>query len=82
MKAIIIGLGVQGKKRKKILGKKYICSVDTNGNGDYTNIKEVPLNLYDTVFICTPDSKKIDLIRYCLKKQKKCFGRKTFSIKK
>ena len=72
MKAIIIGLGVQGKKEKNTR-KKYVCSVDINGNGDYKNIKEVPLNLYDTVFICTPDSKKIDLIRYCLK-NKKCFS--------
>ena len=82
MKAIIIGLGVQGKKRKKILGKKYICSVDTNGNGDYTSIKEVPLNLYDTVFICTPDSKKIDLIKYCLKNKKNVLVEKPLVSKK
>ena len=82
MKAIIIGLGVQGKKRKKILGKNYMCSVDINGKGNYKNIKEVPLNTYDTAFICTPDSKKIDLIKYCLKNKKNVLVEKPLLSKK
>ena len=36
-----------------------MCSVDINGKENYKNIKEVPLNAYDTVFICTPDPKKV-----------------------
>ena len=45
-----------------------MCSVDINGKENYKNIKEVPLNAYDTVFICTPDTKKIDLIIQKIKK--------------
>ncbi len=60
MKVVIIGLGIQGKKRKKILEKKYfVASVDPiNKDADYKSIKDVPINSYDSCFICVPDKNK------------------------
>ena len=59
MKVLIIGNGTQGIKRSKILNKKnYFGSLDINNSGDYKHINEVPLNKFDTCFICTPDSQK------------------------
>ncbi len=72
MKILIVGLGVQGKKRKKILNKRfYFASVDKkNKDADFSKIEDVPLNKYDSVFICTPDSAKIKILNFCLKNNK------------
>ena len=61
MRLLIVGLGVQGQKRKKLLNKKYIyATVDTkNKSADFKNIKDVPLDKYDSVFVCTPDFEKL-----------------------
>jgi len=80
MKAIIIGNGTQGKKRKFFLSKnEFICSVDPLGTeSKFKFIKDVPINSYDTVFICTPESEKIKIIEYCIKNKKNCLVEKPF----
>ena len=58
MKAIVIGLGTQGLKRKKSLVKKnfFVCSVDPkNKNADEKNIFSLKKYDFDTVFLCVPD---------------------------
>ena len=72
MKIVIVGLGTQGKKRKKILKKNsYFASVDTkNKDADFKKIEDVPLGKYNTVFICTPDYEKIKIINFCIKHKK------------
>ena len=51
MKILIVGLGVQGKKRKKLLNKKYLyATVDIrNKNANFSKIENAPLKNYDTV---------------------------------
>jgi len=82
MKVIIIGYGVQGKKRRLSLKKtEYICSVDPySKKTKYKYINEVPINLYDTVFICTPDNEKIKIIEYCIKNKKNFLIEKPFPL--
>ena len=70
MKAIVVGLGVQGKKRKKFLGKDFIFSVDKYNKADFKNISEVPLKSYDSVYLCTPDNAKLKIIDFCIKNKK------------
>jgi len=72
MRLLIVGLGVQGQKRKKLLNKKYIyATVDTkNKSADFKNIKDVPLDKYDSVFVCTPDFEKLKILNYCIKFKK------------
>ena len=82
MRAIVVGMGVQGNKRKKFLGKDFIYSVDKFSKADFKRIEEVPLNKYDTVFACLPDNQKLRVVDYCIKNKKKCTNRKTFFIKK
>jgi hypothetical protein len=82
MKAIVVGLGVQGKKRKNNLNQnEYVASVDPfNLSADFKDIKDVLLQSYDTVFICTPDELKYKIIIFCLKNKKNFLVEKPFPI--
>mgnify|MGYP001352315648 FL=1 len=65
MKIVIAGLGVQGKKRLNYLINDQVITVDPyNNDSNYSSLKEVPLKLYNAVFICTPDNTKYELILY------------------
>jgi scyllo-inositol 2-dehydrogenase (NADP+) len=82
MKAIIVGLGVQGLKRKNTLKKnELVGSVDPyKKNANYKSIREVSLSSYDTVFICTPENEKLKFIDFCLKNKKNFLIEKPFPI--
>jgi len=67
LKTIIVGLGNQGKKRKNFLLDNYTASVDpVSKSADYKYIKEVPVDIYDSAFVCVPDKEKFEVIKYCL----------------
>ena len=72
MKILIVGLGVQGQKRKKLINKNYFfASVDNkNKNADFKSIEDVPVDKYTSVFVCTPDSAKLKILNYCIKHKK------------
>ena len=71
MKILIVGLGVQGVKRKKILKNHDIITVDVkNKSANYRNIRDVPIDKYKVVFLCVPDNEKFSLIKYCLENKK------------
>ncbi len=67
MRIIVVGLGVQGYKRRSIAGEDFVAAVDpVNPDAQYRSLEDVPLNAYDAVLLCIPDEPKITLIRYCL----------------
>ena len=71
MKTIIVGLGNQGNKRKKILIDKCVATVDPFvKKADYKNIKDVPEEIYDAVLVCTPDELKFKTIKYFITNKK------------
>jgi predicted dehydrogenase len=71
MRVIVVGLGVQGTKRKHFSGKDFMASVDPlNINANYRTIEEVPLDSYDAVLACIPDEPKYKIIKYCLENKK------------
>jgi len=70
MKTIIVGMGIQGKKRKKFLGKSFKYAVDKYKNYDYKSIYDVPINDFDSAIICVPDDQKIKIMEYCIKNKK------------
>lgn len=83
MKAIIVGMGVQGVKRKKSLSsKEFIGSVDKFKKSNFYSIQNVPLNSYDTVFVCVPDNEKEKIIEYSLKNKKNVLVEKPFITNK
>ncbi len=82
MKTLIIGLGNQGKKRKKNLNLDYVASVDPfNKDAEYEKIEHVDLKIYDSVMLCVPDNKKKELIHYCLKNKKHILVEKPLNLK-
>ena len=65
MRVIVVGLGVQGKKRQRIAGEWCIATVDPVVNeADYSDVRDVPLSDYDAALLCVPDANKYGLIKY------------------
>lgn len=65
MRVIVVGMGVQGYKRKRFAGADYVASVDpVNKEADFRDITEVDLSAYDAAMLCIPDEPKIELLNY------------------
>lgn len=65
MRFIVVGLGVQGKKRKQIAGEFCVATVDPVVSGaDYFDIRDVPLSEFDAALLCVPNTHKYELIKY------------------
>ena len=70
MRVIIIGMGIQGKKRKKFLGREFVYSVDKFKPADFKSIYKVPLDKFDSAIICVPDNEKLKIVNYCIQNKK------------
>ena len=67
MRYIIIGYGNIGQKRKAVLGNKSVAIVDPiYPDADFENIKDVPVNTYDTAVVATHNSIKMQILEYLL----------------
>jgi len=71
MRSIVVGLGVQGYKRRKFAKEDFVLAVDpVNPEAQYRNLEEVPLPLYDAALVCIPDEPKIEMLSYLLRHRK------------
>lgn len=70
MRVIVVGLGIQGKKRLAVAGLDAIATVDPVLAADFKNVEDVPLDRFDAALVCTPDEPKLELLRYLLKNGK------------
>lgn len=67
MRVIIVGLGVQGNKRRAVAGKEVVAVVDpVHPEANYRSLADVPLAMYDAALVCTPDEIKIELLTHLL----------------
>ncbi len=67
MRVVIVGYGVQGKKRFRIAGADAIGIVDPIApEATWRDLREVPLDRYDGALVCTPDEPKLALLRHLL----------------
>lgn len=63
MRIVVVGLGVQGHKRRRVAASDYVCSVDTqNAEADFRDLREVAPDSYDAALLCVPDAAKIELL--------------------
>ena len=71
MRVIVVGLGIQGNKRRQIAGADVVATVDPLVPGaDYRSLEDVLTDRYDAALLCIPDEPKIGLIRYLLNQKK------------
>jgi predicted dehydrogenase len=67
MRVIVIGLGIQGRKRLRVAGDEAVGTVDPVGaEATYRRVEDVPVGAYDAALVCTPDDPKLELLRYLL----------------
>jgi predicted dehydrogenase len=71
MRVVVVGLGVQGYKRRAVAGADFVASVDpANSEADFRRLDEVPVESYDAVLACIPDAPKIELLNTCVANKK------------
>lgn len=67
MRVVVVGLGVQGRKRIDAAGADVIATVDpVVADAEYRTLEDVPADVYDAVLVCTPDAPKIALLTRAL----------------
>jgi scyllo-inositol 2-dehydrogenase (NADP+) len=63
MRVVVVGLGVQGQKRRRIAGQDLVASIDpVSPDADYRDLSQVPEDSYDAALLCIPDGPKLGLI--------------------
>lgn len=71
MRTVVVGLGVQGRKRSRVAGDDLVATVDPNVPGaDHARLEDVPLTSYDAALLCVPDEPKVALLRHLLENGK------------
>src|SRR5208282_1961442 len=77
MRVIVVGLGVQGHKRRRFAGADFVAAVDpVNREAEYLSVEDVPLADFDAALLCVPDEPKIGLLSYLLGNGKHCLVEK------
>jgi predicted dehydrogenase len=67
LKVIVVGLGVQGRKRRSAAGSDFVATVDpVNPEAQYQSVQKVPVGQYDAALVCTPDEPKVEVLEYLL----------------
>ena len=70
-RAIVVGMGVQGHKRRFFVGDDYVGCVDPiRDEADWRDVEAVPLDAYDVALCCVPDAPKIAMLDYLLSQGK------------
>src|SRR5690349_8060139 len=71
LKAIVVGLGVQGYKRRAAAGDDFVAAVDpVNADAQYRKVQDVPTDRYDAALVCTPDEPKVEVLEHLLSRGK------------
>jgi predicted dehydrogenase len=67
MRVIVVGLGVQGRKRLAVAGDQVVGTVDpVQPDAGYRQVDDVPIDAYDAAVVSVPDDVKVDLLTYLL----------------
>lgn len=81
MRAIVVGLGVQGRKRRQVSGPECVATVDpVVAEADRRRIEEIPDADYDAALVCTPDAAKPELLEALVGKGKHVLVEKPLAL--
>ncbi len=65
VRCIVVGLGVQGRKRRQFAGSDHVGTVDPFvAEADWRQLSDVPLDAYDAALLCVPDAPKLEMLSY------------------
>src|SRR5579862_301865 len=65
MRCLVVGYGVQGRKRLRVAGADAAGVVDPIApEAQWRDVRDVPVDRYDAALVCTPDAPKIDILSY------------------
>jgi predicted dehydrogenase len=71
MRCIVVGYGVQGKKRLAVAASEAVGVVDPIWSGaQWKDVRDVPVDLYDAAVVCTPDEPKMEILGHLAKNGK------------
>lgn len=71
LRTVVIGLGVQGRKRQRVVQGDVVATVDPhNADADVRTLADVPAEEFDAAMVCTPDDAKLALVADLLKRGK------------
>lgn len=71
MRVVVIGYGVQGRKRALVAGGDLVATVDPEaGEASHRRLTDVPAGTYDAALVCTPDAVKPALLAELLARGK------------
>jgi scyllo-inositol 2-dehydrogenase (NADP+) len=71
LKVVVVGLGVQGHKRRAAAGSDFVAAVDpVNTQAAYRKLEDVPPERFDAALLCVPDEPKAALLTYLLSRGK------------
>lgn len=71
MRVVVVGLGVQGRKRVQVAGREVVATVDPNVVDATTrDLSKIPVESYDAALLCVPDGVKLELLHYLISKEK------------
>ena len=81
MRFAVVGMGVQGVKRRDALGAEPCITVDPiNVHADHRDIESTPLKAFDAAFVCVPDAEKWRVVDYLVSHGKHVLVEKPFSL--
>lgn len=67
LRVVVVGLGVQGQKRRAVAGPDVVATVDpVHPDATYRGLDDVPLGTFDAALVCTPDEPKLEILSYLL----------------
>lgn len=71
MRTVVVGLGVQGRKRKLVLDDSLVATIDKyNSEADVDDLSKIDKDSFEVIFSCVPDGYKIENINEALRLNK------------
>jgi len=68
MRVVVVGLGVQGQKRRRVAAGDAVATVDPIvADASHRRIEEVPTSTYDAALVCTPDEPKLAILDHLMR---------------
>ena len=83
-RVVVLGMGVQGKKRAKFAFNDLVAKVDvdkSNLDADYNKLSDINHKDYDAVLLCTPDDVKFEILKEILNSRKHVLVEKPLFVK-